>query len=74
MHEPLVLALYLPMFKYQPWMCKGTIFLDSFRSSVRDSFMRNKDNTKQFACLLGKVPKLKFLNDTGTKELLNSRF
>ena len=69
--ESLVLALYLPMFRNQPWFCKGTIYLETFRKQVRTLFLDNRNATKVFKLMLKNKGFLSTATATDATELLN---
>jgi len=74
MHEPLVLALYMPMFQHQPWFYRGTVFLDTFRSLARSRFHENKDTYVLFKKFMESIKKIAHLDSKRTKSFLDSNF
>ena len=74
MHESLVLALYFPMFRYQPWICKGTKYLDSFRSSIKAEFNNGKAANMHSRLIYRKLISLNRSSADRIKSLLSSDF
>lgn len=73
-HEPLVLAIYLPMFSNQPWFCKVTTYLETFRKYTRTLFLENRSAFKLFKLMLRNIGALTTATAVDTLKLLNSEF
>ena len=73
-HEPLVLAIYLPTFRHQPWFCKGTVYLESFRHQARTHFLEGGNASKLFRLMLKNTGNLLTADADKTTALLNSVF
>ena len=73
-HEPLVLAIYLPTFRHQPWFCKGTVYLESFRHQARTHFLEGGNASKLFRLMLRNTGDLLTADADKITTLLNSVF
>ena len=73
-HEPLVLALYFPMFKFQPWFCKGTNLLETFKIKSRLQFLEDRDTVEVFTRLLKRIDSLEKSSAIEIKRLLSFKF
>ena len=74
MHEPLVIALYFPMFQHQPWICKGTKFLVSFRASVKAEFINQNSASRHFSSVLKTASSFNNLSAERVQSILSSEF
>ena len=73
-HEPLVLAFYFPMFRFQPWSSKGTELLESFKNKCRLKFLEDRDTVDIFRRLLKIISKLEKSSALEIKSLLSVKF